>query len=121
MEQVAEPSSDEPCGVYLPLELSKVYHRDSYCGRAAALSRAEPVVAGFVINERNTGSEGWLIRFRFRRAVLVAHLVLFEQFFHLFGDHVAIVRDRDERDFFASLGLLRLFGGLRLLRALTHG
>ena len=44
--------------------------------------------------------------------MLVGDFVFFKKFFHLFGDHVAIVRDRDERDLFARLG--RLLGRLRL-------
>ena len=46
--------------------------------------------------------------------------VLFEEFFHLLGDHISIVRHRDERDFFARFGLLRLFGRLRLFGIIYH-
>jgi len=43
----------------------------------------------------------------------MGHPIFVEQLFHLFRDHIAIVRDRDERDFFAGL---RLVLGLRRLR-----
>ena len=59
-----------------------------------------------------------LICFRLRRAVLVAYLVLFEQLFHLLGDHLAVVRHRDERDLFAGLG--RLLGRLGLFGVVAH-
>ena len=36
--------------------------------------------------------------------------VFFEELFHLLGDHVAIVWDRDERDLLAGFRLLRLLG-----------
>ena len=50
--------------------------------------------------------------------MLVGDFILFEEFLHLFGDHVAIVRDRDERDLFADLG--RLIGRLGLFGILCH-
>jgi len=40
------------------------------------------------------------------------HAVLFEEFFHLFGNHVAVVWDRNKRDFFSGLGSGFRFGGL---------
>ena len=50
--------------------------------------------------------------------MLVGNLVFLEEFLHLLRDHVAIVRDRDERDFFADLG--RLIGRLGLFGILCH-
>ena len=47
--------------------------------------------------------------------------VFFKEFFHLLGDHISIVRHRDERDLFAGFGLLRLFGWFGLFGILTHG
>jgi hypothetical protein len=49
--------------------------------------------------------------------MLVRNLILVEQLGHFFGDHIAVVRDGDERDFLAGpgwtgrgVGLGRLFG-----------
>ncbi len=55
--------------------------------------------------------------------MLMGDFVFLEEFFHLLGDHVAIVRDRDERDLFAGfrlLRLLRLLGWLGLFGIVTH-
>jgi len=46
--------------------------------------------------------------------------VLFEQLFHLFGDHISIVRHRDKWDLFAAFRRLRLFGWIGLFGILTH-
>ena len=40
--------------------------------------------------------------------------------FMAYNIHVAVVRDRDERDFFAGFGLFRLFGRLRLFGIIYH-
>ena len=45
-----------------------------------------------------------LICFRFGTAVLVTHPVFVEHLCHFLGDHVAIVLNGDERDFFPDLG-----------------
>ncbi len=52
--------------------------------------------------------------------MLVRDLVFLEEFLHLLGDHVSIVRDRDERDLFPSFRLLWLFRLLGVFRFLTH-
>lgn len=46
--------------------------------------------------------------------------ILFEEFFHLLGDHIAVVRDRDERDFLAGLRLLFGLRWLGLFGVLAH-
>jgi hypothetical protein len=60
-----------------------------------------------------------LVRFRFRAAVLVGDLVLFEEFSHFLGHYISIILNGDERDFFSRLGcflrrrlvdFFRLFG-----------
>ncbi len=61
--------------------------------------------------------ENWqpLIRFRLRRSVLVGNLVFLEQLGHFFGDHITIILNGDEGDFFSHRGffvrrrLFRLF------------
>ncbi|HKT34207.1 MAG TPA: hypothetical protein VJR03_05210 [Nitrospira sp.] len=50
----------------------------------------------------------------------MAYLVLFEQLFHLFRDHVAVVRDGDERDLFAGFRLLWLVGWFGLFGRFAH-
>lgn len=45
-----------------------------------------------------------LIRFGFGTAVLMADSVFVEHLGHLFGDHVTIVLNGNERDFFSHLG-----------------
>ena len=65
-----------------------------------------------------------LVRFGFRGTVLVRHPIFVEQFFHFFGNHVAIVRDGNKRDFFSGLGSGFRFGGLRrwlLFWLVAHG
>jgi len=52
--------------------------------------------------------------------MLVRDPILVEQLFHLLRDHIPIVRDRDERDFFARLRLIVRFRRLRLFWLLTH-
>ena len=49
--------------------------------------------------------------------------ILFEEFFHLFGNHVAVVRDGDKRDFFSGLRSGFRFGGVRrrLFWLVAHG
>lgn len=55
---------------------------------------------------------GRLICFRLRAAVLVGHLVFLKQLGHFFGDHIAIILNSDEGDFFSHL---RLFFRQRLV------
>ncbi len=47
--------------------------------------------------------------------MLVTHPILVEQLGHFLRNHIPIVRNRDERDFFAGLGVglgrLRVLGG----------
>ena len=38
-----------------------------------------------------------------------------KQFFHFFGHHVSVIRDRDEADLFAYLRLWRKIGSFRFL------
>jgi len=63
---------------------------------------------------------GRLIRFRFRRTVLVRHLVFFKHLRHLLSNHIPIVRDRDERDLLARLRLIVCLRRLRLFWLLSH-
>ena len=51
-----------------------------------------------------------LIRFRLRTPVLVADPVFVEHLVHLLGDHIAIVLNGNERNFFSDLGH-RLWSG----------
>ena len=67
---------------------------------------------------------GELIRFRFGPAVLMRDFILVEQIGHLFCNHVAVVRDGDERNLLTAfgrtgrgVGLWGLFGFLRI----AHG
>ena len=60
-----------------------------------------------------------LIGFRFGTAVLVADSIFVEHFGHFFGNHVAVVRDGNQRDFLAWLRLVR-FRRLGLFRLLSH-
>ena len=46
--------------------------------------------------------------------------IFIKKLLHLLRDHIAIIRDRDERDFFARLRLIVRLRGLRLFWLLTH-
>ena len=54
--------------------------------------------------------------------MLVADPVFVEQLGHFFGDHVAVVRDGNQRDFFPDSGGLLGRGShrLRLFRLVSH-
>ena len=88
----------------------------------------DPLVA--VSEQAGTVSQaGELIRFGFGPAMLVSNLVFVEQIGHFFGDHVAVVRDGDERNFLAGpgrtgrgVGFGRVFGFLRIAhdRSIHH-
>lgn len=56
--------------------------------------------------------------------MLVTDSVFIEQCGHFFGDHVAIVRHRHERDFFSPFGQVLGSGRLRILhfifRCISH-
>lgn len=66
-----------------------------------------------------------LVSLRLRTAVLVGHLVLFEQFGHFLLDRFLIVGSGDDREFFASFGgvweFCLLWVGDRLSGVFTHG
>lgn len=46
--------------------------------------------------------------------------VFLKQLFHLFGDHVAVIRDGDQRNFFPGLRLILWFPRLGLFTCFTH-
>ena len=46
--------------------------------------------------------------------------IFIKKLLHLLGDHIPIVRDRDERNFLARLRLIVRFRRLRLFWLLTH-
>ena len=61
-----------------------------------------------------------LVCFRFRTAVLVGDLVFLEQVGHFFGDHVIIILNSDERDFFSRLGFIFRRRRIWLFWIVTH-
>ena len=50
----------------------------------------------------------------------MGHPVFIEQLRHFFGDHIAVVRNGNQRDFFPGLRLVRL-RRIRLFWLLSHG
>lgn len=118
MEQVAQPSDDESCGFTSRRSQSRrTIQSLARSSRSVEQSRtAGADQFGFKVY-RELKADCWrlgsLIRFRFRTAVLMAHAILIEQLFHLLRNHIPIVRNGNERDFFPGLRLV-----LRLRRRL---
>ncbi len=69
--------------------------------------------------------EGVLIRFGLRTTVLMRYSIFIEHLRHFLGDHVAVVLNGNERDFFSWLGHGLWSGSFRglggSLWCLTHG